>query len=416
MNNKSQKFKLGEWIVDLESGNCVSDVLGTVRLEPKTSAVFAILIHAQGELVSKDEIIVQAWSGQFASDETLLRTISRLRSALHDDPKSPRFIETVPKRGYRLVEKAQLIDETASVQPVSGQPKRKWLYIVLAVLICAAVLAGWFIHTAKEQTAGRDLLTQADDFYHQMRLADNEMAISLYEQHIDLQPGAAAGYAGLANTLVQRAVRYTVAESEHYSSLTEKVEAGVLDNEEARNLLNRAHTLAVRAVEIQPNSAVTLKALGFVQSAQGKYEDAIETYERAIAIDDQAWQVWINLGELHGVSGNRQLAVSAFESAFQSMRARYEEQEVQIRPWIADIAAVIGTYYLEDQAYSQAETWFEDALRYAPLHESGTLGLAQVLYLTGDRLGGVELCQQLASRLQKEIRCEQLPETPAILH
>jgi len=415
MKNTSQKYRLGEWAVDLDSGHCVSESQDSVRLEPKTAAVLAILIKANGELVSKDELISQAWSGQFASDETLLRTISRLRSALGDDSKSPRFIETVPKRGYRLVGPAHPTHEHEVSSKTRKYTQRNRLIIALAALVCVVVAVLWLMNISKEHKANRDLLTQADDFYHQMRLADNEMAVSLYEQHINLQPGAAAGYAGLANTLVQKAVRYTIADAERYSSLTEKVEAGVLDNDESQNLLSRAHTLAMRAVELQPDSAVTLKALGFVQSAQGRYDEAIATYERAIAIDDQAWQVWVNLGELHSVTEHRQLAISAFESAFQAMLARYEEQEVQIRPWIADIAALIGTFYLEEKSYNQAETWFETSLRYAPLHEAGTLGFAQVLYRTGDRLGGIALCERLAVRLQKEISCEQLPQKPSVL-
>lgn len=74
-----------------------------VHLEPKAWAVLDLLVHRCGTLVSKRDLLEHAWPGVVASDAALSQTIVRLRAALRDNPRSPRFIATVPRRGYRFV-------------------------------------------------------------------------------------------------------------------------------------------------------------------------------------------------------------------------------------------------------------------------------------------------------------------------
>ena len=74
-----------------------------VRLEPKVMQVLVCLAEHQGELVTKEQLIRAVWADTFVTDDVLTRCISELRKALNDDPKQPRFIETIPKSGYRLI-------------------------------------------------------------------------------------------------------------------------------------------------------------------------------------------------------------------------------------------------------------------------------------------------------------------------
>ena len=72
------------------------------------------LAHRSGEVVSKEELLEAVWPGVYVSDGAIRRTISHLRRALDDDPQAPRYIETIPKTGYRLV---------ATVRPAAtGRP------------------------------------------------------------------------------------------------------------------------------------------------------------------------------------------------------------------------------------------------------------------------------------------------------
>jgi len=95
-------FHVGDWLVQ-PSLNVIGQA-GTVRhLEPQVMDLLAFLATSGGRVVSKDEIIDTVWQGRFIAEATLTRSMADLRRALGDDQRSPRYIETIPKRGYRLV-------------------------------------------------------------------------------------------------------------------------------------------------------------------------------------------------------------------------------------------------------------------------------------------------------------------------
>ncbi|RUO63131.1 winged helix-turn-helix domain-containing protein [Pseudidiomarina insulisalsae] len=408
--------QIGPWRVDFNSGICTpvetNDKLSettAVRLEPKSCQLLALLVARQGQLVSKEEIIASVWPDSYASDDTLARTLSRLRASLGDDPRAPNLIETLPKRGYRLLATVNSVQPPPADVGQRQTGSRHVLFFGIAALTAVALLSlfWWWTPENSQPEPTADLLARADDYYHQMRLADNEMAIALYEQQIELTPDAAIAYAGLANSLVQRVVRWSDAEPGGQVTLTQRVSSGELASAEKQQQLQRARVLAEKAVSLAPENAATLKALGFVLSAQGNYAEAIIVYERALQADENAWQVWLNKAELHEALGATELALDAYQRAFTAMSARYTEHEVQIRPWYAEVGNLLGDKYLQRQDLQQAESWYRRVLTFAPLHEQATLGLAVVLQQTGDKAGALRLCEDLQQRLQASYDCEQ---------
>ena len=59
------------------------------------------------------------WGDTFVTDDVLTRCISELRKALEDDAKEPRVIQTIPKRGYRLLVKVESVKPLSPVRPIS---------------------------------------------------------------------------------------------------------------------------------------------------------------------------------------------------------------------------------------------------------------------------------------------------------
>src|SRR5215469_11135171 len=98
-----QTFRIGCWAIH-PSQNAISCNGQTSRLEPKVVDVLVCLAEHSGETVSKEQLIRAVWGETFVSDDVLTRCISELRKALEDDPKEPHVIETIPKRGYRLLQ------------------------------------------------------------------------------------------------------------------------------------------------------------------------------------------------------------------------------------------------------------------------------------------------------------------------
>ncbi len=81
-----------------------------IKLKPKAIALLAYLATNPRRLISKDELVGAVWADTHISAETLRSTLRAVRDALADDPKAPRFIETVHARGYRFIAKVQATD------------------------------------------------------------------------------------------------------------------------------------------------------------------------------------------------------------------------------------------------------------------------------------------------------------------
>jgi TolB-like protein/DNA-binding winged helix-turn-helix (wHTH) protein len=155
-----QDFKLGPWVAR-PTLNSLSRNGDNIRLEPKAMEVLVCLAQADGGVVSKDKLIAEVWADTpFVGDDVLVRCISDLRRAMEDDAKAPHIIETIPKRGYRLLEKVDLIDPTPrpkSLQvttyadQISGTTqtgsRRRWrsfLYLsAVFVILGIGAIYGW---------------------------------------------------------------------------------------------------------------------------------------------------------------------------------------------------------------------------------------------------------------------------------
>ena len=81
-----------------------------VELNGRYFDALALLVRDRGKLVSKDRFLAEVWRGVPVTDEALTQCIRTLRRQLGDDASSPRFIETVPKHGYRFVAPVEVID------------------------------------------------------------------------------------------------------------------------------------------------------------------------------------------------------------------------------------------------------------------------------------------------------------------
>jgi TolB-like protein/DNA-binding winged helix-turn-helix (wHTH) protein/tetratricopeptide (TPR) repeat protein len=95
-------FMLGPWHVQ-PTLRLITGPDGTVHLEPKVMDVLVLLAERAGQVVTREQFVERVWHDRIVSDEVLSRCISLLRTQLHDNPREPRFIQTVSKLGYRLV-------------------------------------------------------------------------------------------------------------------------------------------------------------------------------------------------------------------------------------------------------------------------------------------------------------------------
>jgi Tol biopolymer transport system component/DNA-binding winged helix-turn-helix (wHTH) protein len=126
-----------------------------VSLTPKVFETLQIFVEHAGRLLEKDELMQKLWQDRFVEESNLTFNIKMLRRVLNDDAHEPRFIETVPRRGYRFIAEVKEtfadiaakteLDKTGSDVLLPGL-KRSYLPIAaLAILVAGSIaIALWF--------------------------------------------------------------------------------------------------------------------------------------------------------------------------------------------------------------------------------------------------------------------------------
>src|SRR5436190_7331738 len=94
-----------------------------VSLTPKVFETLQIFVEHAGHLLPKDDLIQKLWQDRFVEESNLTFNIKMLRRALKDDAHQPRFIETVPRRGYRFI--AEVKETVASVVSTTTEAEAK---------------------------------------------------------------------------------------------------------------------------------------------------------------------------------------------------------------------------------------------------------------------------------------------------
>ena len=161
MNGEAEKiidlelgFTVGDWQVDPAANELHLDG-ETLKLEPKVMRVLCVLAEHPGSVVSREDLESRVWTGLVVTYDALSNTIIKLRKAFGDDPRNPRFIETISKSGYRLIAPVMPLPGTLPDGPdqdVASPPDnliRKHWKLGLALLAC--LIAGVWL-------ASRDLM------------------------------------------------------------------------------------------------------------------------------------------------------------------------------------------------------------------------------------------------------------------
>lgn len=98
----SNGYRFGEFTLDARAHRLARGA-EDVPLSPRCFDLLLLFVRHSGELLTKDRIFEQVWAGVTVGDEALTQAVKEVRKALGDDAAAPRFIETVPKRGYRFI-------------------------------------------------------------------------------------------------------------------------------------------------------------------------------------------------------------------------------------------------------------------------------------------------------------------------
>ena len=168
--SSSYCVRFGVFEVDLRSGE-LRKAGSRVPLQEQPFRILARLLQRPGELITREELRQELWSGDTFVDfeHGLNAAVKRLRDALGDSAETPRFIETLPRRGYRFVAPVATTPESVAVEgdtvtvPGRGQwrSRRRAIAGIAAVLSAAAVVLAWWA-TSRPALSSSDRIVLGD--------------------------------------------------------------------------------------------------------------------------------------------------------------------------------------------------------------------------------------------------------------
>jgi DNA-binding winged helix-turn-helix (wHTH) protein len=316
-------FRLAEWTVRPEDGS-LSSPSSSTRLEPLLMQLLVFLCSRAKQVVPKQEVIDSVWNGRFVSDETIKGSFHQLRKALGDNPRQPRFIETLPKRGYRVsVEPQPLAGMTTSEAQdlaqkgraaLSEQPTEAWLkqarlYFERAVEAepeNAAALSGLARTYVLIASAG---LGSAAEFLPRAKVAASR-ALELDAQ--------------LAEPYLARAVVHLVHDHDHAAgerdfrvALERKPDDPIAHIWYARFLASQNRTGEALAegrlaLEADPLSLIARRELLNLLFAARRYDETIAEARRLLDINPAFPDVHLGIVWIYLLQGKEQPAFEAF--------------------------------------------------------------------------------------------------------
>jgi TolB-like protein/DNA-binding winged helix-turn-helix (wHTH) protein len=149
-------FRVGPWLVQ-PSLNTVSQNGTSIRLEPKVMEVLVCLAEHNREVVPKEKLLQTVWPDTFVTDDVLKRSVSELRRVFKDDAHESQIIETIPKRGYRLLVPVERVNGSIGKIASSAEPEvvsantrgrglaRRWKLVAVCIFVTLLLLSLPFV-------------------------------------------------------------------------------------------------------------------------------------------------------------------------------------------------------------------------------------------------------------------------------
>jgi DNA-binding winged helix-turn-helix (wHTH) protein/Flp pilus assembly protein TadD len=353
-----------------------------VRLPGQPFCILSILLEKPGQVITREEMRQRLWSSDTFVDfeHSLNSAIKKLRHALGDSPENSRYVETVPRVGYRFIAPVQQVSANApgdvpvvaersaeSAVPVDGAGKLASRILLGAAFVLIAVPGAYFawsrfrsrpqpqskvageIHASNgresstsnsrpvlspKSAEARDLYLKGMYFWNKRTVAGFQQAIENFHQATALDRNFAPAYAGLANS-------YTLLTAYTFASAT--------------LYMPQARAAALRALELDENLAEAHTALALiVQNQDWDWQTSEKEFRRAIELNP-------NYATAHHWYAEHLMWLGRFDEAFsESERAR------QLDPLSLIIASDYGAILYFSRQYDRAIEQFRTVLRKDP--------------------------------------------------
>ena len=280
-----------------------------IPLAPKPGTLLAALIRAAPGIVTREEAQNALWPNQqyVDAEQSLNACVRQLRAALGDNASSPQYIETLPKRGYRLI--AQPTEILAQTARSNGAFKPYWKILGPGLAAVVSVALGVFVIFSSEMGAATDqdrleseVYARAAALRARQQGTDLNQALSLYENVLREHPQSARALAGKAFILSKLASRKRPPDLQAYASALEFARAAdavepLADASSARGTvilnssLNAEQALAEfeEAISRDARSADAFIGIAAASGAMGRTDDAVAAATMATRLDPRSY-------------------------------------------------------------------------------------------------------------------------------
>ena len=295
------------WTLNRASGELTRGG-ATVRLAQQPLRVLLELIDNAGLVVSRDALVKALWPrGIVDFDNSLNGIVRKLRIALGDDSETPRYIETLPRIGYRFIGRLEAPTHAAQAKRPEGPRRALWIGAAVAL---AAIAAGswWFARPTRQPAVNNAVLVPKrttsqrayeyylDGIFQRSRRDINglPLAIAAFESALREDPEYAEAWAGLSSALLG---------------------AAVIEEGPTRPLIDRARDTAERAIVFDAALPDAHSSLGQALTFERNYPAAERSFATALSLNESHARGWHGVGVLRAFQGRPEEALAAMRRA-----------------------------------------------------------------------------------------------------
>jgi DNA-binding winged helix-turn-helix (wHTH) protein/Flp pilus assembly protein TadD len=322
------EFEIGGWRV--RPARLILERDGaTVRVKPKTMDVLLCLVDCAGEVLTREALLENVWQNAYVTDDVITQAIAELRRALQDDVRHPIFIETIPRRGYRLIHPVH-VRRSENVEPPSpaivaaaGIDRSRLGVTALVVVAFLAIawgavwlgpgaLSGAPSRDVSREAPGRDeppthdtdafeLYLKARQRFRSYSQDSTEMAeaLSLAGRAVELDPDFAEAYALIAEIQTTRGFwnegphDEILAEARRAASTALAIDPNLGYPHAVLGLSTAVldwrweagYRQAIRATELDPRDIQSLGLRSMLSLTRGKTAEAVQLATQAYQLD-----------------------------------------------------------------------------------------------------------------------------------
>jgi DNA-binding winged helix-turn-helix (wHTH) protein/tetratricopeptide (TPR) repeat protein len=372
---EATEFHFDGWTLHTRSGELARD--GNVqRLPQQPLRVLVELLTHPGEVVTRERLVEVLWpKGVVDFDNSLNAVIRKLRAVLGDDSETPRYIETLPRIGYRFIGKLGVAVQPAAAPEIRRVKRRHLVAVALAAVTGLVGLAWWLrgpkpasqVATSGTESAEprRTSNQRAYEFYlngkfHRSRrdIQGSSLAIQSFEAALKEDPYFVEAWAALSGTYVG---------------------AGINQNLPVVEAMEKGRGAALRALELDPKNANGLTELAVIEMNYDlDYAQAEKHFNAARESDAGLARMWHGFGLLRAYQGR-------VEDAFTYIGRAREIESTQLL-----YTGSYGNLLYHTRKYAEAIAHARSLIASQPRFDAVRAMLIRALVASGDVKGALE--------------------------